>query len=216
MRKPFYETPVVQWCTKVSYIIWMNVLWFFCCLPVVTAGAATAALYRMLMNLREEKKCSFIEYFKAFAANFKNSTLIWLILLGCIALLLGFYYGIALCENEILRGALLMLFVIAFFLVFITLVYVFPVTCYFENTVGNTLKNAVAMGASNLKATIPACALTMIPVLGAIFSLELFLRMLVMWILFAPGLIGYGVIVFLTPVLEKYAGIAPEQPSELE
>ena len=88
MRNLFdIEAPIIQWVTKISLLIWMNTLWFVCCLPIVTAGASTAALYRMTFNLREDRNCSAKAFFKAFRENFKQATGIWLLLLLAAAAL---------------------------------------------------------------------------------------------------------------------------------
>ena len=52
------DSPVMQAMNKLGSVILMSLLWLVCCLPVVTIGAATAALYRMMFNLREDKTCT--------------------------------------------------------------------------------------------------------------------------------------------------------------
>lgn len=47
MKTIDFDSPFMQFLSRCSDLIILNVLWFLCCLPVVTAGAATTALYRL-------------------------------------------------------------------------------------------------------------------------------------------------------------------------
>ncbi|NBH74074.1 DUF624 domain-containing protein [Clostridiaceae bacterium] len=44
------DGPVMQLITKTVYAVWLNILWFVCCLPVFTVGASTTALFYLLGN----------------------------------------------------------------------------------------------------------------------------------------------------------------------
>lgn len=39
------NSPVIAFLNKMTDLILLNVIWLLCCLPVVTAGAATTAAY---------------------------------------------------------------------------------------------------------------------------------------------------------------------------
>ncbi len=39
------DNPVMQFITKLACTAYLNLLWFICCIPIVTAGASTTALY---------------------------------------------------------------------------------------------------------------------------------------------------------------------------
>ncbi len=39
------NSPVIAFLNKMTDLILLNVLWILCCLPVITAGAATTAAY---------------------------------------------------------------------------------------------------------------------------------------------------------------------------
>ena len=67
-------------------LIVLNILTIICCVPVFTAGAAMTALYTMVMRMARKEDGKIIsEYFKAFKANFKQATILWLIFGGLIA-----------------------------------------------------------------------------------------------------------------------------------
>ena len=76
------ENPVMNIIGKIGTGIYLNLLWFICSLPIITAGAATTALFRACrFVVREQGTGVTAEFFKAFKSNFKQSTLVWLILL---------------------------------------------------------------------------------------------------------------------------------------
>ena len=199
------DSPIVQILNKISQLMIFTVIWLLCCLPVFTAGAATAALYRMMFNMKEDKSCAVKEYFRAFRSNFRKATVLWLILLFCAAVTAILFYLMLLVEQTVLRMIALAVFCVLFFAVYIAGLYLFPLTAYFENTVLGTLSNAISMGIANLRQTIIAGAVTMIPLVIAIAWPNLFIQMLFLWMVMGPGTIAYGVTCALTPVFRRYA-----------
>ena len=74
---------------KLADIMWLNVLVFLCCLPVVTAGAAVTAMHYVLLKIhRDEEGKIAVTFFKAFRDNFKQATVTSLIFGTVLFLLL--------------------------------------------------------------------------------------------------------------------------------
>lgn len=74
---------------KLADIMWLNVLVFLCCLPVVTAGAAVSAMHYVLLKIhRDEEGKIAATFFKAFRDNFKQATVTSLIFGTVLFLLL--------------------------------------------------------------------------------------------------------------------------------
>ena len=199
------DAPIIQAIGKVGQMIITTLTWLLFCLPVFTAGAATVAMCRIMMNLKEDKSCSFQTFLRAFKENFKKGTALWLILLVCIAVLAVGFYLTVLLENAMLRMVALLVFCMLFFLVYIVAIYMFPLTAYFENTLSATIRNALGMGLGNLRQTIMAIALTLIPLVLMFLSMKLFVILLFMLIILGPGAICYGVMCLLLPVFQHYA-----------
>ena len=77
-----YESRFSQVFLKLTWSCWLNMLWFICSLPVFTAGASTAALYTVTLKIADGKEETLTkEFFRAFRANFKQATRIWLLML---------------------------------------------------------------------------------------------------------------------------------------
>lgn len=121
-------------------IIILNVLFLICSIPLFTIGASSTALYTVSLKLAaNEEPYIFKTFFKAFASNFKQGTVIWLI---CLVLGLSFAGDIRLIQTGVLH------YVFIFLLLYLLLVlsYVFPILSKFDNTIKNTLFNALCMG----------------------------------------------------------------------
>ena len=208
------DAPVVQAVGKVGQMMLTTIVWLLFCLPIVTVGAATVAMCRMMINLKEDKSCAFKVFFRTFRESFWKATALWLILLGCIAVLAAAFYLVVLVENTILRMAGLFLFCILFFVVYILAVYGFPLTAYFDNTLFATIRNAIGMGLGNLRQTIFAIAVTLLPLVLMMVSMQLFVTLLFLLIILGPGAICYGVMCILLPVFQRYTPGYEEENNE--
>ena len=90
------DKPLMRGLSAVTDLILLNVFMFLCCIPVFTAGAAFTAAYTVIIRtLRNEEGGLVKDYFRAFASNFKEATLLWLGFLLAIAVLIFDYIAVA-------------------------------------------------------------------------------------------------------------------------
>ncbi len=83
------ESPVMSFITKITYSAYLNLLWLVCCLPIVTAGASTTALFYVTLKVAKNEEGSLTKsFFHSFRENFRQATVIWLILLA-VGIVLG-------------------------------------------------------------------------------------------------------------------------------
>ena len=204
------DTPIMQKLNKYACLIIMNILWVLCSLPVFTIGASTAAMYSVLFKLRENDSASPAEFFQAFKDSFKHATLIWLTVLGSLLLLGSAYWGTLYVELDVLRLILVLIVAALALIWFLAGLLVFPLTAYFENSVKNTLKNAVLVALRYIRKMIPCAALTILPVLIADLDLELFLRLLFLWLCVLSGLIAY---IKSGLILKIFEDLSPKEAS---
>ena len=82
MRFFSYDSTFGQLFIKISYGCCLNILWLICCLPIFTIGASTTALYYTSFKIAKDEG-SFITtmFFRSFRQNFRQATVIWLIML---------------------------------------------------------------------------------------------------------------------------------------
>ena len=161
MRLFSYDSKFSQILLKLCYGCYLNLLWLVCSLPVFTAGAATAALYDVTLRLaREEDPPVTTRFFKAFRENFRQATILWLILLGIGALLgadgyiLYHLYKSTAGMVSVICTLGLALIIVAAIAYVIVLIYVFPLVASVKNTNFAMLKNALLIGIHYLFCTI--------------------------------------------------------------
>ena len=87
------ESPLFSGLNKMADLIYLNLLTFVCCIPIITIGASMTALnYVVLKMVRNEDSHLTRQFFKSFKQNFKQATIIWLIILLAIIVLAGDFY----------------------------------------------------------------------------------------------------------------------------
>lgn len=195
---------VMNFLSRLGDMFILNVLYLISCIPVVTIGAATTALYYNTLKMAENRE-SYVwrEYWKAFRQNFKQATIVWMILLACIfilgsdVLLLG---GMSKALGSVVA---LIVIVLGIFLI-MTGVYVFPVLARFDNTVKNTFKNALIMAVRHLPSTIVIVILHGLPLLPAMVSIQVFLKGALVVLLFTVSILAYFQSKLFTRIFSNY------------
>ncbi len=161
MRFFSYDSKFGQLFLKLSYGCCLNIMWFICCLPVVTIGASTTALYYTSFKIAKDEG-SFITtmFFRSFRQNFKQATVIWLIMLvtglmiGADAILLYRLRAASTGTAAVIWTLLLAVIFACMIAYVIVLVYIFPLLSIASNTTANMFKNAFLIGTHYLFVTI--------------------------------------------------------------
>ena len=72
------ESPVMKILTLAANLVCLNILWLLCSLPIVTAGASTAAMYYVVFQYINDQDDAVLKPFlKAFKENFRTATPDW-------------------------------------------------------------------------------------------------------------------------------------------
>lgn len=191
MKKLFdMDSPLMQGLSFAGDLLILNILTFFCSIPLITFGAATTALYDSVLRMQNGEGLSVRGFFVAFKSNFKQATALWIsfcvigaILICSLLLSLQIANMIAL----VLRIVLCILVV----LYLMALAWVFPLQAKFYNTVGNTLKNAFICAMSNRIRSLAAAIINGIPITLFFFNSELFLKLGFLWLIVWLALAAY-------------------------
>ena len=156
-----YDSKFSQILLKLCYSCYLNLLWFICSLPIFTIGAATSALYYTCLKIIRNTEGNVTRtFFKAFKENFRQATVIWLIMLAVgLFLAFDFYILYHLRLNSALPPAVFWT-VLTAILIAVTIVYfiilfmIFPLQASVINTTANMFKNAFLIGTHYLFAPI--------------------------------------------------------------
>ena len=123
-----------------SDVIWAGVLWLLCSLPLFTIGAASTALYYVTVKcIRHERGSLTKSFFRSFRENFRQGTLLWLLLAAYI--LIGLANVWALGSMGVGQGSALYYLVRLLLLLPLFLFpWLFAFLSRFQNSIGGTLK----------------------------------------------------------------------------
>ena len=157
------DSPVMSALTKMADLIILNLLAFFCCLPIFTVGASLTALHYIALKIVRDEECYIVKgFFKSFKENFVQATAIWLIEVLLIIVFAADFW-IVRNSQDTLPSWMMMLLVCVAVLAFLALFLAFPLLAKFENSVRMTLKNSALVGIMILPKTILMAACWVLP-----------------------------------------------------
>lgn len=157
------EKGLWSWLSTLVDICGLSIVWIFLCLPVVTAGPATAALYFAVVScVRKWESGAFRAYFRSLRQNFKTGLLASLIVLPLAAALVWGHlvmrwYGTS------AGGTAYLLYIAHYFALILPLgilCWLFPLLGRFEYTVGGLFRAALQMTLGHLPSTVVVVLLT--------------------------------------------------------
>ena len=185
------DGPVMTALNYIANLIVLSVLWLLCCIPVVTIGASTSALYYVALKMvRGEASGVARLFFKALKENLKNGILFSLIF-GVAGGVLYLDYSVMLQQAGALGMVLRVVFMALGFCCLVTMLYTFPLQAQFVNTVGGTLTNAFTFAIRNIRTTLSVLVVHAAPFLVVFLKLETLLKILPLLVLLLPALIAY-------------------------
>ena len=115
------DSKVYQFLIKVSEVIFLNLLYLLCCLPIVTVGAAQAGMMNAARMLRdkEDERSVYQAFFRGFASGFGKITVLWSIcfaMLGTLAYstLITVYYDTLLGSAPVFMAVIALVLLLVF------------------------------------------------------------------------------------------------------
>lgn len=193
MKKLFDpDNPIIAFLARLADAVVLHFLWLVSCIPVVTIGPATVALYYVLLKaIRNEGTRYYRMFFRAFRDNFKKGMILGLVFLLGAGLLTGalFLYQ-SLYETYQMEVCHVMMFVSAAFILIWLMIftYAFPMLARFDNTVAKTVRNAFFLMVGNIWRTL------FMGLVFVIFYLSIFY---LFHYLFPLIILGYGLIALI-------------------
>ena len=208
------DGPVLQFVNKIVYSVYLNILWFLCCIPVITVGASTTALFYVTLKISKNEEGNITKaFFRSFRENFRQGTLIWLILLA-LGIVLGVdgYVLYHMRFENLFWTLCTAVFCVAAAAYAVTLMYIFPLLARFDNTTGAMFKNALFIGIRFLFCTILMAAVYFVMLLVVI-------RFFTPAVIFGEGLCALLCSFLLSNILQlcqEKTGQRPDTASEAQ
>lgn len=193
-----YDNKVMMVLDKIINVFYVSIIWLIFSLPIFTIGASTTALYYTVNKvLRHNRSYVMKEFLHSFKTNFKQATLLWVVIGGIAAILRLDMFWIS-KNPELFQkfNWLNIVFLVLLFLDIMWGIYVFPYLARFENTNKQILKNGAIMACIHFPKTLLTLAMLVVAAI-----LVYIIRPLA---IVAPALCAYGMNYFLEGVFRKY------------
>ncbi len=195
---------IIRILTHIFDLILLNILWLLTSIPIVTLGTATAALYSVMMSVVEKKEGYIIkDYWKAFCRNFKQSTVVWILLLflgACLwfdLTLIGVVPGLFRQIGTVVLGAVLIFY-------FMECIFVFPLIAKFENSTGNMIKNALLIPVSRLPYALMILFMTGAAIIVTFLNQRTIMIGAVIWSAIGVSVLSYANSLLLVKMLAPF------------
>lgn len=190
------DNPIWRFMGKLVDVFILTLLWAVCCIPIITIGPASTAVYYVTLKLvRDEESYTVRSFFKSFKENFKQATVIGLIMTFLLVFFLYDIYAYFMMGTQI-TTILGIVFLGIFLLYLITLVYVYPLQAKFYNKIRYTLRNALFIGVKHVFRSLAMIVIAVAVIVGCLFFPPL--------ILLSYGLIAFLQSYFLVHIFDKY------------
>ncbi len=190
------DNVVMRFLGRGADFVILNLLWLVCSIPIITIGASTTALYTVMLKLVKNEEGYIAKGFlKAFRENLKKSTAIWLVYLFFSVVLIVDLLFVRFMAPGI-QAALQAILLICYLVLISVGIYAFALQARYENTVKNTLKNALILTVARLPYTLLLLVITVGPVIVTLLTGQTLMMGLGIWIF-----IGVAVVVWLNSIV---------------
>ena len=196
--KQLFESRLFQGLSKVADCLIVSFLWLICCIPLVTIGASTTAMYYTIhKSIIGDRDYVTHCFFSSFKDNFKQSvvcTLVWLVVMVVLIFDASFVYKMVIAGES--SSYLFYFFVVAIFYALGWGCYMFPYMARFSNTTKNTLLTAILLEMKHFPTTLVLLVMLALAVFLFLFS--------ALFLIFLPAVLFIGFDYFLERVFRKY------------
>ena len=139
------NSPFARGINKLVMMLYVGILWFLCSLPILTMGAATAALYEVLFQaVKDQEGYIARRFFQAFRGNLKQGLQVGipLVLAQVVFAFDFFYYSLFWGEGYQVQT---IVFAVLSLLVLTVFPFVFAAMAKFGNTASGHFRMAVTI-----------------------------------------------------------------------
>jgi uncharacterized membrane protein YesL len=200
------DSAPMRFLTRIADLIILNVIFVVTAIPIVTIGAALTGLNFTAMRLvRGQSESTTGDYFRSFRRNFRQATVIWLLIL-LLAAVLGAWYLVAvnLVPAGVLQFIALAVWYLVVFVLSLNVLWVFPYLANFEGTTREVFRNSRLMSSKHLITSLSALVVITLAVVVTIFY-PVVTAYGLLWFAIGFAGIAYLADVLLSRVFDRYA-----------
>ncbi|MBQ8638609.1 MAG: YesL family protein [Lachnospiraceae bacterium] len=166
------DNKFTNFLSKIMYLAWLNLLWLICSLPIITIGASTTAVYYTTLRMaRDEESYIARDFFHSFKENFRQATIVWLIMLAFVLMLAVNWWAFSSSPNDLLR-ILSFLFLSILFIFVLIGTWFFPLLSQFHTSIMDLFRSSLFISLKNIHWSF--CLAVIFWCGGALIVLKLF------------------------------------------
>ena len=176
----------------------LNFFWILFSIPVITVGASTVAAMSVGLKMVDDEE-GYIgkNFLKAFKENWKLGTILWMITVVAVyAIYLDFQLFEAVENNPII---FLIIGMASIALAVAALIYSYPLTARYENTLINTIQNSINISRKYLGNTLLLVIILAVEYIVFNFNKT----MLFFGIILGPGFMIFTIAAFSKRIFQK-------------
>lgn len=167
------DSEIMEFLGKTADYIYLNILCLLLSLPIVTAGPAICAKYYVSMKMaRGEDVYVTKSFFKSFKENFKQASIIGVVIAIIGALLVMDWYNVIWGNSQNMNFYLKIILLIISYLVWSIAFCIFPILGYYHVSTSELVKAAVLMSLLYLPKLMLFCIATVLPILIIAWYME--------------------------------------------
>ena len=184
------DSPLMRGLSRLADLILLNLVAVVCAIPVVTLGASATALYYAMGHLIKDEGRPIRDFFSAFRSNFRQATVVWLILLisGALIAFAMYYYS----SVEMTAATVLVVITGILLVVWCCLaVWAFPLLARYYSTTKQLFFNAGLLSLVYLPRTVLMVLINAVPVVVLLLFTPYFFIGGVLWMCLWFSLAAY-------------------------
>ena len=192
------DSPVYKFLSKFLDVVKLNFFWILFSIPVITVGASTVAAMSVGLKMVDDEE-GYIgkNFLKAFKENWKLGTILWMITVVAVyAIYLDFQLFEAVENNPII---FLIIGMASIALAVAALIYSYPLTARYENTLINTIQNSINISRKYLGNTLLLVIILAVEYIVFNFNKT----MLFFGIILGPGCMIFTIAAFSKRIFQK-------------
>lgn len=201
----FFESGIMRFLTKFVDLVALNLLTIFCSIPIFTIGCSVTALHYAIRKIQQGDERIFRMYFHSFKQNFRQATIIWIILLITGG---GIYCNYSFFNDT--SNILSVVFSIVSPIIWLDIaLWIFPLLSMFSFKTKDALRNVAILSISYWPFTLVMLLINIFPLFLFFRSPALFIRhgyiWLFIWISLSVFCFEHFFVRIMKPLQTKYS-----------
>ena len=200
-----YDSKFMRFFSFLCNITILNLTWLVCCLPIVTAGASTAAQHYSAKQLIAGDTHVFKNFRIGFKNYWKTSSVLWILFL-VLAVIFVFDYKLISANDLPAEMVILVISALAFLTLLFTMIWSYPVMINYIGNAREIFFNAFMFSFMFAPFTLVTVILIAVFIVGITRNMYIAAFL----ILFGPTLITYVTLLLSEKAFAKYRAANPE------